>query len=177
MSITFTSTPGPVIGWKATCCEKGTPLSFEDYPTAEAWLREHRENPTPLGNCDDEDCLIYGATLDAVEAVTRPAVNVANGNASVLLAALGLLGDDLDAEARQDVLCGGSVPAEDFLGRILLALAVAPSDAGVPAHEIPGPGARFVECGRSEGYLQDRLGALRGVADFAITQDTEVVWN
>jgi hypothetical protein len=96
------------------------------------------------------------------------AVNVSSSNAVVLCAALGI---DLAAEG----WCG-SLPAQDFLGRILVALAVSPTDAGVPTHELPRePGqVRWIECGRREGYTQERLAQLRELADWAIAHDAEI---
>lgn len=96
------------------------------------------------------------------------AVNVSSSNALVLCAALGI---DLEAEG----WCG-SLPAQDFLGRILVALAVSPADEGIPSHELPRePGrVRWIECGRAPGYTQDRLGQLRELADWAIAHNAEI---
>lgn len=95
-------------------------------------------------------------------------VNMSSSNAAHVCASLGL---DLE-----DLGWCGSLAAEDFLGRVLVALAVLPVDAGMPRHELPRePGTvRWIECGRPEGYAQDRLGQLRELADWAIAHGAEI---
>lgn len=94
-------------------------------------------------------------------------VNMSNSNAARVCASLGI---DLEAEG----WCGG-MPAEDFLGRVLLALAIEPEDAGVPVTVDSAPGrGTFVDCGRAEGYLQERLGQLRELADWAVANKAEI---
>jgi hypothetical protein len=127
--------------------------------------------------CLDEGCREYdGATLATVQ--TDPEVNVSNANARLLLEALGLPFED----------GSGSLAADDFLGRVLMALAVAPADPGVPMHRlVPGEstifgpvaefGATFIDCGRREGYLQERLVQLEEVARHAIGVGREVSWG
>ncbi|MEV1294894.1 hypothetical protein [Pseudonocardia sp. NPDC049635] len=63
-----------------------------------------------------------------------------------------------------------------MLGRVELALALAPPDAGVPMHELNTAGT-VVHCGRPAGYLQDRLTVLREVALFARAQARAVIWH
>ena len=105
-------------------------------------------------------------------------VNMSNSNAAVVCATLGI---DLEEWG----WCG-SLPAADFLGRVLIAPAVSPVDAGVPAHRLqPGDsagvfgtvvegGPTFIECGRREGYTQERLDQLRELADWAIAHNAEI---
>lgn len=105
-------------------------------------------------------------------------VNMSNSNAATVAATLGI---DLEEWG----WCG-SLPAEDFLGRVLLALAITPTDAGVPAHQLqPGDsagvfgtvresGPMFIDCGRREGYTQERLGQLRELADWAVAHGAEI---
>lgn len=71
----------------------------------------------------------------------------------------------------------GAVPAGDFLGRVLLALAIAPADEGVPSEDMPKTGVLMVNCGRRAGYLQEQLGYLREVADYAVAHNIEVQWG
>lgn len=129
----------------------------------------------PFG-CLDENCREYGASLTTVH--DGPEVNVSNANARLVLEALGLPFED----------GSGGLDAEDFLGRVLMALAVAPADAGVPQHRlVPGEstifgtvtehGATFIDCGRREGYLQERLVQLEEVARHAIGKGREVSWG
>jgi len=91
--------------------------------------------------------------------------NLSNANAARVLELLGLRGDT------QDELVG-SDSAESFEGRVLLAQALTPADEGIPAHEIAGPGARWIECGRPVGYLQQRFEQL---LDFAQAHRGETI--
>lgn len=96
-----------------------------------------------------------------------PQVNLHNDNAAEVLDLLGLAFDgDL-----------GEATAEDFLGRVLLALAflgVACGDQeGIPAlHE-----GRWHVGGRRPGYLAERLTELHDVADWAARAGAAVVWG
>lgn len=96
-------------------------------------------------------------------------VNMSNSNAATIAATLGI---DLDAGG-----WAGEMEARDFQGRILLALAIEPSDEGVPAHELPGPGARWIECGRRPGYVQERLGQLHELAQWAVDHGALIWWS
>lgn len=110
---------------------------------------------------------------DAIDA-GHPGVNMANDNARVVFDLLGLPlgGEDWS----------GEVAADDLLGRALLALAVAPADEGMPAYEVAPAGAdgqrgaRMVDCGRSEGYSQDRLVQIAQVARWASQMGRTVTW-
>jgi hypothetical protein len=108
----------------------------------------------------DADLLVACPEAEELE------INMSNSNAAVVCAALGI---DLDAEG----WCG-SLPAEDFLGRVLVALAIQPSDEGIPVHELPTGGVRWVECGRRPGYIQERLGQLHELAQWAVAHGAEV---
>jgi hypothetical protein len=96
-----------------------------------------------------------------------PQVDMHNGNAADVLDLLGICWDgDL-----------GEAPAEDFLGRVLLAQAlldVARDDQeGTPAlHE-----GRWHVGGRRPGYLAERLTELHDVADWAARAGVAVVWG
>ena len=93
-------------------------------------------------------------------------INMANGNAATVLEVLGL-----DAVE----LMGGE-PADAFLGRVLMAMAVSPEDAGVPAHTAVD-NARWIECGRRPGYVQERLEQRHALAEFAKGLGAEVCWT
>jgi hypothetical protein len=93
-------------------------------------------------------------------------INVSSANAVVLCDTLGI-------NLAEEGWCG-SLPAEDFLGRVLLALAIQPSDEGIPAHELPTGGVRWVECGRRPGYIQDRLAQLHELAAWAVAHGAVV---
>ena len=93
-------------------------------------------------------------------------INVSSANAVVLCDALGI-------NLAEEGWCG-SLPAEDFLGRVLVALAVQPSDEGIPTHEVPTGGVRWIECGRRPGYIQDRLAQLHELAEWAVAHGAVV---
>lgn len=107
-------------------------------------------------------------------------VNMANGNA---VRVADVLGFRLDPDHDGDLY--GEMDAEKFLGHVLVGLALAPADEGMPAHELaPGdPGrpawsgeARFVMAERRPGYLQDRLAELRTLAEWAVANKEPVQW-
>ncbi|MEW1639334.1 hypothetical protein AB0469_35430 [Streptomyces sp. NPDC093801] len=77
--------------------------------------------------------------------IESESVNMANSNAARVLEVLGF--DEL----------AGDADAEDFLGRVLVALALAPVDAGRPSTAE----GNFIDCGRTAGYTQRRLDELR----------------
>jgi hypothetical protein len=174
MSVTFSPAIHPTdpVVWFIECMD-GLRRDHRDGSYAEM----AEELPLHQFGCLHEGCREYdGATLATVQ--TDPEVNVSNSNARLLLEALGL--PFVDG-------CG-SLGADDFLGRVLTALAVAPQDAGVPAHRlVPGEstifgpvvegGATFIDCGRSEGYLQERLLQLEEVATAALLAGREVSWG
>jgi hypothetical protein len=110
---------------------------------------------------------------EAHEAAGLP-VNVSNANAGTILAALGL--DPVE-------LCG-CLPGVDFLGRVLVAVAVEPYDEGVAPAAYQGGilgfdlgvAGTFVDCGRRPGYLQDKLTVLGRLADYAADRALDVAW-
>lgn len=104
--------------------------------------------------------------LSPIPAASALQVNVSSANAVVLCGSLGI---DLEFEG----WCG-SLPAQDFLGRVLLALAIEPADEGIPSHELPTGGVRWVECGRRPGYIQERLLQLHELAEWAAENGAEV---
>ncbi|WP_431976005.1 hypothetical protein [Micromonospora haikouensis] len=120
-------------------------------------------------DCSDADCRHYGGQVTADEVVSWPEVNVSNANAWRLLDALGYLADEEDPEL------SGEADAELFLGRVLLALAVAPADAGIPSHtRLDNP--RVIDLGVCPGYLQERLARLRELAEACHTAGRQVTW-
>jgi hypothetical protein len=115
---------------------------------------------------------VYGTPLwDAVVARTidLPSRNMSNSNARAVLAVLGI---DLEL----DGWCGGE-DATEFLGRVLIALAINPADAGIPMTVSANErGATFVECGRHEGYIDEALQDLREIAEWCRAHNVEVQW-
>lgn len=115
----------------------------------------------------------------------EPQLNVTNVNAALILRALGLLSEigaaailgpqpGLTPDGCPDLF--GECDAADFLARIDLALALHPTDPGVPWHAITDAG-NVIDCGRRPGYLHERLHELRDVATFAHADQRRVVWS
>lgn len=114
--------------------------------------------------CED----IYCEYAYVQPAVAEPEVNMANGNAADLLDVLGLAeGEDFSD------YCVGSLKAEDFLGRVLIAKGVAP----VSPARLPERDGIMIYGGRQEGYVQEKLDLLQEVAEWAIANKREVVWS
>jgi len=173
MSVTFSTAIDPTVPvvWFVECAD-----GLRRDPWEGPWeLASERVEAHPFG-CINEDCREYGASLWTLR--DDPEVNVSNANARLLLEALGLPFED----------GSGSLDADDFLGRVLTALAVAPEDAGVPVHQmVPGEstifgpvvegGATFIDCGRRPGYLQERLLQLEEVATHSLLAGRKVSWG
>lgn len=97
------------------------------------------------------------------EGLEEPSVDMANANAAAVLDVLGLPVDDM----------AGEEDAEAFLGRVLLALAVAPASAELPTFQE----GNVVFGGRRAGYVQERLAQLRGLAETARALGLRVTWG
>jgi hypothetical protein len=81
------------------------------------------------------------------------------------LTVLGLRGTEEEA--------WGQLPADHFLGRVLVALAVAPQDPGVPwTHS-----GRHHGGGRAAGHLQRRLLELHDLAQWCARNGRAVAWS
>lgn len=143
-------------------------ISERTYDSVEAATQTAEEH---IQACPD--CSALG--FDDVEVVpTYDEVNLSNANASTLLNTLGLFGDD---EQFADC-CAGSVDAQDFLGRVLTGLALAPVDAGRPVTvDVGAGGTTMVDCGRPDGYVQARLLELHDLATRAIAAGAPVRWS
>jgi len=115
---------------------------------------------------------VYGTTLwqqVSDGTLELPSRNMSNSNASAVFAVLGI---DLEL----DGWCGG-LDATDMLGRVLIALAVNPVDAGMPQTEEQGErGATMIECGRRPGYIDEALLDIREICNWARERGVEVQW-
>jgi hypothetical protein len=115
------------------------------------------------------DCLIVIVWADGLG---DQELNLANRNACDLLEVLGLTDDDDD----EFPWCG-SIEADDLLGRILIADAIAP-DPELPSYTIVGQGGGVnVDLGRPAGYLHTKLNLLAELARWCKDHGREVVWN
>jgi len=96
-----------------------------------------------------------------------PSLNVSNTNAFYLQELLGLEPD-----------YSGEIEAADLLGRVLVAMGLGGHDVGVPPVEGLGEnGARWIDCGRREGYADERLSILKEIAEEAIAAGELVGWG
>lgn len=95
--------------------------------------------------------------------------NVSNHNAGVILHSLGFTDEDL---------AGGEVDAADLAARIAIAQVVGGAfpDHGTPDVEIPGTGARMIDCGLPEGYLAHRYDELAELAACGVAAGEPVGW-
>ncbi|HUW00899.1 MAG TPA: hypothetical protein VMW08_00980 [Acidimicrobiales bacterium] len=96
-------------------------------------------------------------------------VNVANGNAVLILERLGLDSGEYGIY--------GEAPAADFLGRALLGN-VGRDDSGTAAtaDQLEGQ-ATIIDCGIRAGYFGDTLGRLADLADYASRNGLLISWG
>lgn len=178
MSVTFDTSLSPISGFAFTCGHENgvTEHRFGAYEDARAFLQVEMDTHGYTGGlavCGDEDYCGFGQMfIHPIESDPAPSLNVSNANARHLLDLLGF-----SSESDQDGDLSGSTTAEDFLGRVLLAQAVNPADAGVPVLEETGQGGMtLVKMGRRVGYSEDRLESLRELADFAVSRGRAIQW-
>lgn len=170
MGTTFATEMGPVIGW-AVVDRVGGREEFGTYEAACSRMVDVRDNGAVLaGSCLSGYAYheYYGPhdpTIEVVEEDPAPTVHMNFSNAALICDVLGISRDAED---------GGEMSPKDFLGRILLAQALSPADAGVPARSATA-GGRFTNGGRPEGYVQSRLSNLRELAEWAIAHDRRTV--
>lgn len=105
--------------------------------------------------------------LDLTSRPGVPELNMANGNAAAVFDLLGL---EFDGDV-------GEAPAEDFLGRVVLAQALldvtTDDENGRPGYA----DGNWTTCGRRPGYLADRLTQLDQIATWAREHDAVVAWS
>lgn len=123
-------------------------------------------------------CISYGAEIVTITDV--PEVHVSNANAHYLLGLLGLIDTDTEAPVPLMFSCddmSGSCGAEDFLGRVLVAQGLGGHDVGRPAQDLSQKtGPTITDCGRNEGYGDERLEQLAEVARWAQREGRAVQW-
>lgn len=188
MSVTFRPVEGPIDHYTVVCvnCDISHPEKFATYEDASNFIRAVRECTAAVTGCKREEYYCSEAAFtNACEAVGEvPETNVAFGNAIDLLDALGVdfRFEPTPEEAENDIfgvagveLCG-TLDAEDFMGRVLTALALAPESAEIPSHAAVGA-PNIIRGHREEGYVQNRLRELHEIAQFAIDHDRQVTWG
>lgn len=161
MSVTFRiESPSTSLLWETTCsCREAT---GETYPTFELALAAIANGVTVA--CGDEFCAQFPINVDVVDSTEN--VNVSNFNAREILSSLDIVSEEDDELV-------GTIDADDFMGRVLLAAGLSVGDPGMPATT---QGA-MVYCGRSEGYLDDRYAELLKLATAAKKQGSKVAWS
>lgn len=174
MSITFYPELGVHRGFDLECecryrhTERYPPFaSSADAELALLTLEEKGESVCGSSACS------YGFVQAFYENSDLPQLNVTNHNSVSIFDALGLIPEG----ASFHDYCSGSLDANDFLGRVLMALAVAPvSPERVTEEHTSEVGPRVVIFGRPEGYLQGKLIELQRVAESARERGVPVVW-
>lgn len=150
------------------------------------------KRPVPFGCKDPELCRAYNLYPTAQLPWIDYEINMTGQNAAFILEHLGLVTrpvqdrieraehtpEDpftaavLDAAVLDVDLCGHAT-GQDFLGRVLIALALAPFDEGTPTLDA----GRVVAFGRPEGYAQERLAQLRDLAEAAVRHGRTIAWS
>lgn len=188
MSVTFRPTEGPIDHYSVECinCNVTHSEEFATWDDAAEFTRAVREERATVTGCKGEEYYCSEAAFtNACETVGEvPETNVAVGNATDILDALGVdfRFEPTPEEAANDLfgiagveLCG-TLNAEDFMGRVLTALALAPESAEIPSHAAVGA-PNIIRGHREEGYVQNRLRELHEIAQFAINHDRQVTWS
>lgn len=172
MSVLFTAEHRQAVAYAVTCgcapaTDQATPLGSYDAAVQAAQAAETSGTRGPLPGCVLPDICPHSPLLIEPLDPDGPAPDVeANGaNARLLLTALGL-----DSGEGQDAW--GQMAADLFLGRVLIALALAPEDPGAPWTQ----SGRHYDGGRSAGYLQRRLLDLHDLAQWCAAHGREVAW-
>lgn len=169
MTVDFTAEfqQADVAGFRLDDGVGGVSEMYPTYQSAVTALIALKESGQTLPGCTDADDA--GPVITSIYTCEPPVANLSNENARFLLGALGLPTDDLYGEAT----------AEDMRGRILLAQAIGPVDAGHPALTSRRPdGSVFaVVGGREPHYLQERLDDLVKVVDWCQAHSRQITWG
>jgi len=181
MSVTISATMGPITEHRIGCgnpfcTNRMTDHTFATWAEANAFLQAELDTHGCTGHlavCGDDICEATRMQIHFIEEAPSPSVGCSEFNAQHLLAILGFEADEHGHISR----CG-TEDAQKFLGRVLMATAVNPADAGVPSTSARGEGGMLmIEGGRREGWTEDYLEALREVAEFAIAHGRQITWG
>jgi hypothetical protein len=107
------------------------------------------------------------AVLDMADDAERWSVNMCNRNAAHVLDTLGV---DTSGEL------AGELAGDELLGRVLIALGIAPADERRDAYAHDEEG-RFIEGAHHPGYLQERLEQLRELAEHCQARGYMIAWG
>lgn len=160
MSVTFSPAMDSTVPHIITCiCGEWT--NGVIYPSFEMAHMVARGLKPACGDVYCDYSYVQAETLE-------PEVQMSNHNASTLLDVLGInVGADFSDR------CSGNLSAEDFLGRVLIAQGINPTDEGSATITV----GNMVDCGRPAGYTDAKLDAMREVAEWAIVNKREIVWG
>lgn len=172
MSITFNvNRPRTQIGHAVGCYAYGSEANWRG-PVAEnveEAVLDHDLSHIGNDECDTPDANIHCYPVYDTDGDMN--VHMSNTNAIRVLELLGYNSENSD-------MYTGSCDAEDFAGRVMLALALTPEDAGVPATTtVLSNGPTVIDGGRSAGYLQHRLEQLSELAALARTHNAPISWG
>jgi hypothetical protein len=173
MTIRFSTEMGPIAGFAFTCGHDNgtTEHRFGTYRDARAILLAEIDAHGVAGGlavCGDDYCRVGLMHTVAVEADPAPSFGAGGSNTAHLLKLLGL-----PSTPDEDGCFFGSMPAQDFLDRVLAAQA-ASVDYRVPAFAAAGPS---IHVGRRPGYAEQRLADLRAIAEFGVSRGRTVQWG
>lgn len=170
MSVTFSIAPSVLIEDKWVLeCDCGYKKSEQQYASHEEAVASLETVEKLL--CGDDYCAASGMHVTfAPQEGDDLSINLSNMNARVVMESLGYSNDEQ--------IAFGDATGEDFLGRILTALALAPEDEGMPSYADEKEGqATMIYCGRRPGYLQERLEQLRALAEFSVATGRQIQWG
>lgn len=156
MSVTFATDYTPS-AYAVTCsCGAATTEQFESVEDVQFVITSGN---APV--CGDEFCAAYFPSIKPI--TDAPELNVSNANAEAILSVLGF----------EEIQYEGTISGDDLMGRILIAQAINPTDAGIPATR----DGNFISCGRNEGYIDQRLEQLAEIAAFATKHNLSIYWG
>lgn len=160
MSVTFHPTKTPT----AELCRLRYWCDTETLVVTIASAREIAHTHSVMcGECGSYGGVLVDEVHDFVE------VNLANSNAARIMHLLGYTGDD--------VYCG-SAAADDFLGRLLVADGLLEtSDEREPQTFTGHGGATLIDLGEPAGYLNEKIGLLIDLVNWAKANNSDICWS
>jgi hypothetical protein len=115
--------------------------------------------------CASDLCRDYGAEVNEIHPDGMEPINMSNRNARDVLSVLGVSLDDVDAEC-------GTLSAAALIERCDVALSVGFRDDGYPSVTA----GRSTDCGRSAGYVAERVTQIRALAVACQSAGKSVTW-
>ncbi len=196
MGVQFHTELAPVLGYVLTCCDGSEAHALEHGPRYSTYEQAREAcavldsyGVSCLPGCEmPEQCGHECARLYVVgfESEQSPLVDLHTADARYILEALEYQAPtaaavpELRAGEPQGPVevdeSGGTATAEDFLGRVLIALARTPVDEGRPASVDPAH-PRHIEGARNPGRFQVILDELHNLAEWCRARDRLVQWQ